>query len=264
MTIAHIAGAKLAKSLETAPRILTIDIETRPNLGYIWGLWDQNISLSQLVQSGSMISFAAKWYGDKTVIFYSDHHDGHDVMVQAAWELMNDAEVIVHYNGKTFDMKWLHAEFVSAGMPPPSPHKDIDLLTVVKSRFKFPSNKLDYVAQRLGLGAKTTHTGFDLWVKCMAGDDKAWALMRKYNIQDTKLTEALYDRLRPWIKNHPHVGFYADRDQLTCDKCGSTDLHRDGTHTAHVIKYVRYRCANCQGWVRGGVHSRQATTRGVA
>lgn len=262
--VAKKAGAKLAKGLESAPKILTIDIETSPNLAYVWGLWDQNVGLSQIKETGEVISFAAKWYGDKEIMFFSNHHDGHETMIKAAHELMCDAEVIVHFNGKRFDIPWLHREFALAGYPPPSPHKDIDLLNTAKARFKFASNKLDHLAQQLGLGSKTSHTGFDLWLGCMAGDDKAWTLMRKYNRQDVALTEKLYDRLRPWIKGHPHIGFYADRDQLTCDKCGSTDLHRDGTYTAHVIRYVRYRCGNCSGWVRGGVHSRQAVTRGVA
>lgn len=258
------AGAKIAKGLESAPKILTIDIETSPNLAYVWGLWDQNVGLSQIVETGEVMCFSAKWYGQREVIHFSNHEHGHETMINAAWELLNDAEVVTHYNGKNFDIKWLYREFVLAGLAPPSPHKDIDLLSVVKSRFKFASNKLDHVAQELGLGKKTAHSGFDLWVKCMADDPKAWALMKRYCSNDVVLTEKLYDRLRPWIKGHPHIGFYADSDQLTCDKCGSTDLHRDGTYTAHVIKYVRYRCGNCSGWVRGGMHSRQAVTRGVA
>ena len=30
-------------------RILIIDIETSPNLAYVWGLFDQTVSLSQLL-----------------------------------------------------------------------------------------------------------------------------------------------------------------------------------------------------------------------
>lgn len=262
MSIANV-GARLTKKLEAVPRILTIDIETAPNLAYVWGLWDQNVGLSQIVETGEIICFAAKWYDSKETLFFSNHKDGHEAMIRAAHELMDEAEILYHFNGKSFDVKWLHREFVLAGLNPPSPHKDVDLLSTVKARFKFASNKLDHVSQQLGLGKKTAHTGFDLWVKCMAGDDKAWALMEKYNRQDVLLTEKLADRLRPWIKGHPHIGFYADRDQLTCPNCGGTDLKRNGTYTAQVIKYVRYQC-DCGAWVRGGVHSRQAVTRAIA
>lgn len=261
---ARVAGTKIARNLEGAPKILTIDIETSPNLAYVWGLWDQNVSLSQIVETGEVLCFAAKWYGSREILYYSNHDDGHEAMIQAAHELMDEAEILYHWNGRAFDVKWLHREFVLAGLDPPSPHKDVDLLTVVRGRFKFTSNKLDHVAQQLGVGAKTSHTGFELWVKCMADDPKAWALMKRYCKQDVALTEKLADRLRPWIKGHPHIGFYADASARTCDKCGSKNLRPAGTYTAKVIRYNRYQCNHCHGWVRGGFHSRQATTTGVS
>jgi len=75
-------------------RLLTLDIETSPNLAHVWGLFKQNIGLNQLMESGQVISFAAKWHGDKKVLFYSDHHNGHDVMVQAAHDLLSEADAV--------------------------------------------------------------------------------------------------------------------------------------------------------------------------
>ena len=163
------------------PRILITDIETSPNLAHVWGLWQQNVSLSQLMDTTSMISFAAKWYGERNVEFYSDHHDGHAKMVKQAHRLLDEADIVVTYNGVTFDIKHFQREFILAGMNPPSPFRNVDLLKVVKSQFRFPSNKLQHVSDQLGIGQKTPHTGHELWVKCMAGDVKAWALMKKYN-----------------------------------------------------------------------------------
>ena len=59
-------------------KILTIDIETRPSLAYVWGLWDQNVGLNQVEEFGTVISWAAKWHGEKKVYFASDHHDGQE------------------------------------------------------------------------------------------------------------------------------------------------------------------------------------------
>ncbi len=229
-------------------RILILDLETRPNLAFCWALWDQNISLSQIVETGSVIAFAGKWHGEHKVHFHSDFHDGHDVMVQAAWNMMDEADVIVHYNGKAFDIKWMHREFLTAGLPPPSPHKDVDLLTVARSRFKFVSNKLDHVAQQLGLGSKVKHSGFDLWVKCMEGDPQAWAQMKRYNRGDVVLTERLYDRLLPWIKGHPHHGLYQQDAVDCCQNCGSTDLEKRGTAKTNVGRFQQYRCRGCQSY----------------
>lgn len=242
-------------------RTLVIDIETRPHLGYIWALWDQNIGLSQLVEVGSVICFAAKWVGEKKVIFHSDHHDGHDAMVSAAWELLDEADALVHYNGKSFDVKHLNREFILAGKPPPAPHADIDLLTTARGRFKFPSNKLDHVADALGLGRKVQHSGFDLWTRCLAEDPKAWAEMRKYNIQDVNLTEALYHRLLPWIRTHPNVNLYDKEVRLSaCPKCGGEVMAR-GYFRTTTATYQKYQCKSCGSYSRRPTREPDTTTK---
>lgn len=232
-------------------KILTVDIETSPNLGYVWGLFKQNIAITQLEDVGEVISFAAKWYGKKKVMFFSVHHDGKEAMVQAAHDLLSEADAVVGYNSKSFDMKHLHREFILSGLNPPAPYKDIDLLNVVKQNFRFTSNKLDFVSQQLGLGAKTSHTGFQLWKDCLEGDAKAWALMKKYNMQDVVLTEQLYDRLLPWIKSHPHRGLYSGTETHVCPNCGSEDLEKRGKAYTVMSTYQRYLCHGCGRWSRG-------------
>jgi len=32
-------------------QILLLDIETAPNTAHVWGLWNQNVSLNQLMES---------------------------------------------------------------------------------------------------------------------------------------------------------------------------------------------------------------------
>lgn len=43
-----------------AMRILTLDLETSPNIAHVWGLWQQNVSLNQLMESTQVISWAGK------------------------------------------------------------------------------------------------------------------------------------------------------------------------------------------------------------
>lgn len=231
-------------------KVLVLDIETRPSLGYVWQLWDQNISLSQLVEVGEVVCFAAKWAGKKKVFFKSVYHHSKEEMVQSAWDLMDEADAIVHYNGRAFDIKHLNREFLLAGLTPPSPHKDIDLLTVTRSRFKFVSNKLDHVAEQLGLGNKLGHSGFQLWVDCMASDPKAWKKMKQYNVQDVALTENLYEILLPWIKNHPNVSLHNGVEEFSCRNCGSTDLQRRGYSYTGSSRFQQYLCKGCGAWNR--------------
>ena len=228
-------------------KILFLDLETSPNLGYIWGLWNQNISINQLVNSTEVICFGARWYGQRKVHFRSIHHDGKIEMLKAIHELLDEADAVVGWNSASFDMKHLRREFIENDMLPPSPIKDIDLMRVSRQQFKFPSNKLDYVAQKLGVGHKVKHSGFDLWVGCMAGDEKAWREMKKYQIQDVDLLVDLYEKFLPWIKTHPtHIS-----EGISCTNCGSGNLQSRGVSRTTSGLYQRYCCQDCGKWLRG-------------
>lgn len=235
----------IPEAAKSPMKILAIDIETRPNLAYVWDLWNQNISLAALRESVSMICFVAKWLHlpESGPLFYSEFHHGRGRMIQVAWSLLDTADVIVHYNGVKFDTPHLNREFVQAGLPPASPFKQVDLLKVVKKRFKFPSNKLAYVAPALGLEDKVSHEGYGLWLKCMAGDADAWDRMREYNLQDVILLEQLYEKLLPWIDNHPSHAAMMGKD--VCPTCASEDLRPDGLAYLRTGQYPRFRCGNC-------------------
>jgi uncharacterized protein YprB with RNaseH-like and TPR domain len=146
-----------------------------------------------------MLCFGARWSDGKKVIFKSVFHDGKKAMLEELHKLMDEADVLVGWNSAAFDHKHINREFLENKMTPPSPTKDLDLMSVTKANFMFPSNKLDYVAQKLGVGAKVKHSGFKLWLECMAGNKKAWKEMKEYQIQDVNLLLDLYDLLLPWL-----------------------------------------------------------------
>ena len=234
---------------ERPMKILIIDIETRPNLGYVWSLWEQTVGLNELVESVEMISWAAKWLDDEIIRFKSVHHHGKEEMVKTAWNLLDKADVVMHYNGRNFDVPHLNREFLELGLDPPSPFKQIDLLNTVKRQFRFPSNKLQYVSEALLGEGKVEHEGFSLWVKCMAGDEDAWERMHEYNIVDVLLVEKLYYRVLPWIERHPSYGALTSAD--VCPNCGSEDLQSHGHTYTRTGKYQQYRCGGCGKYSRG-------------
>lgn len=232
-------------------RILLLDIETAPNLAYVWGIFKENIPIQRIVNSVYVLCWAAKWYGEDKVMFSSVQKTKPKIMLADIHRLICKADVVVHYNGKSFDIPTLNKEFVTHGMLPPSPYKQVDLYQIVKSSFRFTSNKLDYVSQALGLGEKVRHAGFEMWVQCMAKDKKAWKEMEGYNRQDVLLLEKLYNKLKPWIRVHPNHGTYSDI--TCCPKCGSEDFKRRGFAFTTTGKYQRFQCNDkgCGGWFRG-------------
>lgn len=196
--------------------------------------------------------WAAKWLGEKEILFNSVHASTAEAMLVEIHELLNEADATVTYNGKKFDLPILNKEFAALDMAPASPCHHIDLYRVVKKNFKFQSNKLDYVCQEFGLGHKFEHKGIDLWKGCMRGDEKSWAQMEKYNKQDVRLLDKLYARLLPWIDNHPNEALY-DTGHLarpTCPNCGSTHVQSRGMATTKTGTYKRYQC-QCGKWLRG-------------
>ena len=244
-------------------KILHLDIETAPHQVFSWGLWKQTISINQIAIPGRTICFAAQWEGQKKVHFYSEHHHGQETMLEQAWKLLDEADVIVTYNGNHFDLPTLQKEFVMAGMAPPSTFRTVDLINTVRKQFRFASTKLDFVAQQLGLGSKTKHAGMDLWVGCMGGCESAWRKMKQYNRQDVVLLSKLYRALLPWVKNHPSWAPYLDGDRPSCRNCGSEHVIKKGVERTNSGTYVRYRCADCNTPLRAATGGKTRKNRTV-
>jgi predicted RNA-binding Zn-ribbon protein involved in translation (DUF1610 family) len=142
------------------------------------------------------------------------------------------------------------------GLPPYSPVRVIDTLEVSKRHFAFTSNKLAWLSKYLTDTPKSEHRkfpGFDLWSEVMKDNPKAWAEMKKYNIQDVIATEELYVKLRPWISNHPNLGAYSAGEEPRCPACGNTHLQARGVTVTQQGKYARYHCQDCGKWSRGKV-----------
>jgi len=243
-------------------KILLLDIETAPNLAYVWGLFKQNISTAAIESSGYVLCWSAKWLGEKKVHFASVQNHKAPAMLHGIHRLLDQADAVVHYYGTNFDIPTLNKEFVSHGFNPPSPYKQIDLCNIVKAEFRFPSNKLDYVSQALGLGAKTRHPGFEMWVKCMRGDKQAWKIMEKYNRQDTALLETLYHRLQPWIRSHPNHATFEGSPM--CPKCGSEEYQQRGYAYTMMMRYARYQCKKCHGWFRSNKSQKRGNEERMA
>jgi hypothetical protein len=245
-------------------KILLIDIETAPNLVHVWGLWQQNVGLPQIIDSGYVMCWAAKWLGESEIYYDDIQQSKPKTMLKGIHALLNQADAVIHYNGTKFDIPTLNKEFLLYGLPSPSPYKQIDLLKTARQQFRFPSNKLDYVAQALGVGSKTVNRGHQLWIDCMAKDPNAWGEMKAYNINDVIILEAVYGKLIPWIKNHPNQNLYSAGDQV-CPNCGGEHLQKRGTSYGISGTYQRYQCKDCGTWSKSAKKNKESVAiRGAA
>jgi hypothetical protein len=230
-------------------KVLLLDTETAPHLAWVWGLWQQNVAVNQIEEAGHVLCWAAKWLGED-VQFASIQNGKPLQMLGKIHRLLDQADVVVHYNGKKFDIPTLNREFITHGMLPPSPYKQVDLLQTARSQFRFPSNKLEYLLKALKIGQKVQTGGFELWLGCMKGDKAAWEKMREYNIGDVIEMEKLYLKLLPWIKGHPNPALFS-ADKEMCPACGSHEYQHRGYARTGAYIYKRYQCKGCGKWFRG-------------
>lgn len=230
-----------------APKILFLDIETKPAVVASFGIRDQHIGHKQILKDGGVICVGMKWLADKKATVYSDWEHGHKEMLQAVHAALEEAEAVATYNGASFDLPKLQGEFLLHGLPP-APHlTQIDIYRSVR-KLGYICNKLDYVAQILGLGSKVKHEGLDLWLKVMDGDEAAQRRMAKYCAGDVMLTEKVYKHVRAFIHTHPHMGA---TKPLDCGACGSSRTQARGFHRTKASIRQRYQCQACGSWSLG-------------
>lgn len=228
-------------------KLLTIDIETRPINAYVWRLRDENIGINQIIEPGGILSFAAKWNGRPGVEFACTWEDGEAKMLRKAHKLLSEADAVIGWNSQRFDTRWLNGQFLKHGMTRPKPYANVDLMRSVRHYTALPSYKLDFVARFLGVGGKIRTGGFDLWADLLNGCEKAQNLMRRYNIQDTRLTEKVFDAMRErgWVRGLPN---FAIDGHFCCPSCGSDRLQARGFAVSKTRRYQRWQCRDCGSW----------------
>lgn len=249
----------------TAPRILLLDIETFPNLAYVWGKYEQNVI--RYTQQSCIATFVAKWLDSPKIISkalpdYPGYIPGSyddKAIVADLWKLFDEADIIVAHNGNSFDIKVVTGRFIFYNMKPTSPFKSVDTKLMVKSVVRYNSNSLDDLCSLLGLGKKIK-TDFDLWEGCINGDMKCWNQMVKYNRMDVLLLEKLYLRLAPFAKTHPNLTFWT---RGKCPKCGGHNIQYRGFARCVTRQYRRFVCNDCGSWGRAVISDKDGNVNTV-
>ena len=239
-------------SVSSRPRILLLDIETFPDVAYVWSVYDANAIAIR--DHWYMISYAYRWYRAGRIVCrtLADTKSRTDrLLAKEIHALMDEADIIVAHNGVDFDVKKINARLIVHGFTPPSPYKVVDTKRAVKQVAGFSSNKLDWLCQQLGLGHKVEHEGFPLWRACAEQNDPAaWRKMARYNKHDVRLLGDLYELISPWIRQ-PNAALYGDDLRCVNPACRSTALHiYPRLYYASTRAYRRYQCEACGKWAR--------------
>jgi uncharacterized protein YprB with RNaseH-like and TPR domain len=235
--------------LITKRRRLFFDIETSPNVGLFWSAgYKQRVDYDNIIKERAIICIAYKWEEEKEV--YCIQWDGKQSdkkLLQKFIEVANQSIELVGHNGDKFDLPWIRTRCLYHRIDMFPHYTSVDTLKISRSKFKFNSNRLNYIANYLGLGGKIK-TDFALWKKIVLQNDKA--AMKKladYCKRDVILLENVYNHLKFHTKHVTHYGVIFGQDKSSCPECGSDDLVRSNSRiTSTGLKKIQYRCNTCK------------------
>lgn len=254
-------------------KLLVFDIESMANLVWSWDVYSKGgwRAIDTEVE-WYPISFACKWLGEDKVYYHSlEHYKGYKIpmkrykdgfrwtepnikpLVQEMWGYFEQADLVMGWNSKRFDVKKMNDKFLEYGFEPYSPFKQVDAMQEKRKLAASSSYSLRDTSVQWGTGEKLDNDGWPLWIACAEGDKKALKEMREYCIRDVEVTEKNYLHIRPWITNHPPTGIM-DGVPGACHACGATDFaeleNRDYTKTGWKR---RWRCVAPDKTKRAGI-----------
>lgn len=262
-------GADLAAQVKKRElKTLMVDIERLPG-SFTADFWDLNAFKGRRIHPDlvsewpSTICFAAGWYGDKRTTFSSVWDDGADAMHEAAFALYDEADLVITYNGIGFDNRHFASGWTERGMGRPSLWKDIDLLRVARQSHGWESKTLDSVCKRLGVANKSDKYQVAVARAAVDGDKAAQRKLKKYNVNDVVILAAVYERLMPYVKGHPHVAPVTGASSNICPRCASSDVTRNGSYSPAVYVYAAWKCNTCGSHYRTMYEGRGPSVRAL-
>jgi len=227
-----------------AAKIYVADIETAPMIVRTWSVWNANIQPINVIQDRSIICIAWRELGGKRT--YSSCVSATKTERQVVAEFraaVDDADILIGHSFANFDIRHITAKLIQYDLDPFQKLHIIDTLREIKKVAKFTFARLDYLCQQL-LGKRKLETDMQLWIDCMAGDQKALAKMERYCKHDVEITEAFYLKVRPYFRNHPNV---ADSDSMSCPRCNSdVATLRKAYRTKTGLERAHFNCVACR------------------
>lgn len=206
-----------------------------------------------------MICFGWKWLGSDKVYTYSltddmkrfkkDPSDDFSV-VKRLYDVIKCADIIVGHNMAGFDWKKFYARVIYYGLPPIAKPEIVDTLKQARKLAYFTSNKMAYLTKHLRIGEKPKHSS-DMWLRILRGDAQAVQEAAIYCSGDVIETEKMYQRLLPYMEDHPNVGLWRADGIDACRNCGSDHLAVGASRVTKSGKYKRYQCQDCGCWMKG-------------
>lgn len=230
------------------PKRLFYDIETSYNIVKSWRIgFNINLNMEDIIQERAIITIAYKWEGKEDVTVLSWDKGCDKKIIEDFVKVMSEADELVGHNVDRYDTKFIMARALKHNISVLPKYQSTDTLKLAKKHFMLNSNKLDYIAQYLGIGHKTKHRGLEMWDDIiLRNDSKALEEMIEYNVQDVFLTEQVYHKLMEYSLPKVNHASKQTGDKHTCPQCGSDHAKLHKTYISGTGTKTRLmNCLNC-------------------
>lgn len=240
-------GRAERKSVVNKSRILLYDIEATNLKGSI----------------GFVLCIGYKWFGEKKVHVLSigdkrdygrtpagtvdDRH-----VLERFSKIQEEADFVVFHYGMFYDSRFINTRLLEHGLPPVPPTKFVDTWLIARQKLAMHSNRLGSIGQLLKLPEEKTSIKWKTWRLAGAGCRRSLREIEHHCVQDIKVLEGAYAKLRPLSTTHPNLSVL--EGAAACPGCGSLNtLQSRGYSLVATGRRRRYQCmaAGCGKWSHG-------------
>lgn len=236
----------MSKNIVNPTKILIYDIETSRVSAKLFWTGKTYINYKQIRGEPSIISVSWKWLGEDTVSHLKwdmkTHSD--EKLMEDFLKVYNKADMVVGYNNKNFDDRWINARAMKYNLFVNVYVKSFDLIKHSKRLFRLLSYSMAYLAEFYGVTLKQSHEGIKMWDMIEDGNkeeqEEYIQKMVNYNVGDIITTEEIFLKLRKYMGHVIHVGAFEGGEKYSCPHCGGTnvELFKVANTAAGTLQYI--------------------------
>lgn len=122
-------------------------------------------------------------------------------LVKQVCQLIREHDVVVAHNGSRFDLPMLRTRALRWKLKPLKEVKNIDPCSIAYRKFKLKSNRLDRIADYVGIEAEKTPVRMSTWADAMLnGDKRAMNYIVEHCERDIEVLAAVFEVVKPFCK----------------------------------------------------------------
>jgi predicted PolB exonuclease-like 3'-5' exonuclease len=231
-------------------RVLYFDVETSLMQVYTHYIGSKvSIQPSQIKEHSRIICICYKFSDENKVHELHWNEDQDDSQMLAEFnKIAEQADALCGHNGQGFDVKEIRGAIALRGLADAWCETPcLDTLKDYRRMFRFKSNRLNAIAQHLGLGHKDP-MGMQDWINVSNNVPGSLEKMIKYCKKDVKLLESVHKRLAKYVTpTNTEVRMLKMNKSFdfNCKECGDRKFIKYGMYTYKGQSYQKYLCKSC-------------------